>query len=82
MLLQRDSGLLAVICDDLVVRIVDIETRRTVRELKGFRGRILDVVCDYLFDSKSDLDLVNRVDFFSGLPLASRCIPRHRYPHV
>ncbi|OJT09103.1 U3 small nucleolar RNA-associated protein 21 -like protein [Trametes pubescens] len=41
--LHRDSGLLAVICDDLVVRIVDIETRRIVRELGGFRGRILDL---------------------------------------
>lgn len=42
--LHRDSGLLAVICDDLIVRIVDIETRRVVRELGGFRGRVLDVV--------------------------------------
>ncbi|KAI9057911.1 Utp21-domain-containing protein [Trametes sanguinea] len=41
--LHRDSGLLAVICDDLVVRIVDIETRRIVRELGGFRGRVLDL---------------------------------------
>lgn len=41
--LQRDSGLLACVCDDLVVRIVDIETRRVVRELRGFKGRILDV---------------------------------------
>ncbi|RPD66386.1 Utp21-domain-containing protein [Lentinus tigrinus ALCF2SS1-7] len=41
--LNRDSGLLAVICDDLIVRIVDIETRRVVRELDGFRGRVLDV---------------------------------------
>jgi len=40
--LQRDSGLLSAICDDLVVRIIDIETRRVVRELRGFRGRILD----------------------------------------
>ncbi|KAG8878364.1 hypothetical protein FRB97_002578 [Tulasnella sp. 331] len=40
--LQRDSGLLAAICDDLVVRIVDVETRRVVRELRGFKGRILD----------------------------------------
>jgi U3 small nucleolar RNA-associated protein 21 len=45
-LLQRDSNLLAVVCDDLVVRIVDIETYRIVRELSGFRGRILDVVCE------------------------------------
>lgn len=43
-LLQRDNGLLAVTCDDLVLRIVDIETRRVVRELSGARGRILDVV--------------------------------------
>ncbi|GAA5843467.1 hypothetical protein JCM9279_000759 [Rhodotorula babjevae] len=42
-LLQRDNGLLAVVCDDLVVRIVDIETRRVVRELVGPRGRILDI---------------------------------------
>lgn len=43
-LLHRDSGLLAVICDDMTVRIIDIETRRVVRELKGFHGRILDIV--------------------------------------
>ncbi|KAH9484417.1 U3 small nucleolar RNA-associated protein 21-like protein [Psilocybe cubensis] len=42
-LLQRDSGLLAVICDDMTVRIIDIETRRIVRELSGFHGRILDI---------------------------------------
>ncbi|WVQ82957.1 hypothetical protein IAT38_005093 [Cryptococcus sp. DSM 104549] len=43
MTLNRDSGLLAVTCDDLVVRLVDTETRRVVRELRGFKGRILDV---------------------------------------
>ncbi|GAA5820800.1 hypothetical protein JCM11251_003166 [Rhodosporidiobolus azoricus] len=42
-LLQRDNGLLAVVCDDLVVRIVDIETKRVVRELVGPRGSILDL---------------------------------------
>ncbi|KIP12285.1 hypothetical protein PHLGIDRAFT_124190 [Phlebiopsis gigantea 11061_1 CR5-6] len=41
--LHRDSGLLAVVCDDLVVRIIDIETRKVVRELGGFRSRVLDV---------------------------------------
>ncbi|OBZ69349.1 U3 small nucleolar RNA-associated protein 21 [Grifola frondosa] len=41
--LHRDSGLLAVICDDLVVRIIDIETRRIVRELRGCSGRVLDL---------------------------------------
>lgn len=43
-LLQRDNGLLAVECDDLTIRIIDIETRRVVRELSGFKGRILDLV--------------------------------------
>lgn len=42
-LLQRDNGLVALTCDDLTVRIVDIETRRVVRELTGFRGRVLDL---------------------------------------
>ncbi|KAI5478393.1 WD repeat protein, U3 small nucleolar RNA-associated protein 21 [Pseudohyphozyma bogoriensis] len=42
-LLQRENNLVAVVCDDLTVRIIDIETQRIVRELAGFRGRILDV---------------------------------------
>jgi U3 small nucleolar RNA-associated protein 21 len=42
--LHRENGLLAVTCDDLTVRIIDIETRRIVRELSGFRGAILDLV--------------------------------------
>ncbi|EEB89750.1 hypothetical protein MPER_12120, partial [Moniliophthora perniciosa FA553] len=41
--LHRDSGLLAVVCDDMVVRVIDIETKRIVRELGGFRGRVLDI---------------------------------------
>ncbi|KAL7423168.1 rRNA-processing protein utp21 [Cryptotrichosporon argae] len=40
--LQRDSNLLAVVCDDLAVRLIDIETRRVVRVLGGFKGRVLD----------------------------------------
>ena len=43
-LLHRDNGLLAIICDDMAVRIVDIETRRIVRELTGFQSRVLDIV--------------------------------------
>jgi U3 small nucleolar RNA-associated protein 21 len=42
--LHRDSGLLAVVCDDLIVRVLDIETRRIVRELSGPRRPILDMV--------------------------------------
>ncbi|KAI5824692.1 Utp21-domain-containing protein [Schizophyllum commune Tattone D] len=41
--LHRDSGLLAVPCDDLAVRVVDLETRAVVRVLRGFGGRIMDV---------------------------------------
>ena len=44
MVLQRDSGLLAVTCDDIIVRLLDIETRRIVREFGGFSGRVLDLV--------------------------------------
>lgn len=36
------SGLLALSCDDEGIRIVDIETRKTVRELWGCVGRIYD----------------------------------------
>jgi len=42
--LQRDNSLLAAVCDDLVVRVIDIETKRVVRELAGARGQILDLV--------------------------------------
>jgi U3 small nucleolar RNA-associated protein 21 len=50
--LQRESNILAVISDDLVVRLFDIETKRLVRELTGFKGRVLDMVStfDYLCD--------------------------------
>jgi len=48
--LQRNSGLLAVTCDDLAVRLVDIETRRIVREFGGFGGRVLDLVCSPILD--------------------------------
>ncbi|KAM0791653.1 hypothetical protein ACM66B_006089 [Microbotryomycetes sp. NB124-2] len=41
--LQRENNLMAAVCDDLVVRIVDIETRKVVRELSGPRGQILDI---------------------------------------
>ena len=81
-LLHRDSDLLAVICDDLVVRVVDIETRRVVRELKGFRGRILDVVGDSAFGSNSINDLRNRVDFLSRLSLVDHNIVGLHHPHV
>ena len=54
-LLQRDNGLVALTCDDLTVRIVDIETRRVVRELTGFRGRVLDLVSRVASSSEREL---------------------------
>jgi len=42
-LLHRDNNLLAIISDDMVLRVIDVETRRIVRELTGFQGRILDI---------------------------------------
>ena len=44
MILHRSSGLLAVVCEDATVRMVDIETRRIVRELSCGQARILDIV--------------------------------------
>ncbi|KAH9824151.1 Utp21 specific WD40 associated putative domain-containing protein [Melampsora americana] len=44
MLLQRDNGLLAIACEDLRIRIMDIETRRTVRELGPLPKPVLDMV--------------------------------------
>ncbi|BFZ63815.1 rRNA-processing protein utp21 [Saitoella coloradoensis] len=41
--LQRSSDLLALACDDLSLRIIDIETRKVVRELWGHTNRITDI---------------------------------------
>ncbi|KAH8913884.1 WD40 repeat-like protein, partial [Atractiella rhizophila] len=40
--LKRENGLLLIVCDDFKVRLIDIETRKVVREFGGFHGRILD----------------------------------------
>ena len=81
--LHRDSGLLAVTCDDLASRLVDIETRRVVRELRGFKGRILDVVC-------SSFGIVataaHSADILARFKMVDCDIPRFhdsniRYPH-
>ncbi|KAF3910388.1 hypothetical protein ABW20_dc0102170 [Dactylellina cionopaga] len=41
--MHRSSGLIAVSCDDLGIRVVDVETRKVVRELWGCGGRISDI---------------------------------------
>ncbi|CAG8719745.1 6140_t:CDS:2, partial [Acaulospora colombiana] len=53
LLLHRESNLLAVVCDDLTIRMFDLETRRLVREFSGFKGRILDIVVIRTFDIPS-----------------------------
>ncbi|KAJ3242725.1 WD repeat-containing protein 36 [Chytriomyces hyalinus] len=40
---HKDSNIAAVACDDLCLRIIDIEVGRIVRELWGHRNRILDL---------------------------------------
>ncbi|KAF3916307.1 hypothetical protein ABW21_db0203543 [Orbilia brochopaga] len=41
--IHRSSGLIAISCDDLGIRILDMETRKVVRELWGCGGRISDL---------------------------------------
>ncbi|KAI7823322.1 Utp21 specific WD40 associated putative domain-containing protein [Gamsiella multidivaricata] len=43
LLLYPENNILAVICDDLCIRIVDIENRRVVREFWGHSNRITDM---------------------------------------
>ncbi|KAI8614808.1 quinon protein alcohol dehydrogenase-like superfamily [Chytriomyces sp. MP71] len=40
---HKDSNIVAVACDDLCLRIVDVEVGRIVRELWGHQNRILDL---------------------------------------
>lgn len=40
----RDNDLLAVVCDDLGIRVIDIETYKVVREFWGHQNRITDLV--------------------------------------
>ncbi|KAG5440145.1 hypothetical protein PCANB_001714 [Pneumocystis canis] len=44
---QKISDLLAIVCDDLSIRIIDIETAKIVRELWGHTNRITDLVFSY-----------------------------------
>ncbi|KAI7894563.1 Utp21 specific WD40 associated putative domain-containing protein [Mucor mucedo] len=39
---HMDNDLLAVVCDDLGIRVIDIETKKIVREFWGHRNRITD----------------------------------------
>lgn len=41
--ISRDSGLVAVACDDFVIRVLDIATRRQVRTFTGHTNRITDM---------------------------------------
>ncbi|CAK8691483.1 unnamed protein product [Clavelina lepadiformis] len=41
--LHRGSGMLAIVCDDFSLLVIDIETRKTVRRFSGHSGRINDM---------------------------------------
>ncbi|TPX38216.1 hypothetical protein SmJEL517_g00415 [Synchytrium microbalum] len=43
MSLHKSSNLLAIACDDLCVRVMDVETFKIVREYSGHRNRITDL---------------------------------------
>jgi len=45
MIINKDSELLAVLCDDFVVRVYDIETQRIVRRFIGHTNQLTDLVC-------------------------------------
>ena len=59
----------------MVVRIADIETNRIVRELGGFRGRVLDIASVFGISALvcSDLDVF--VDVFTRLAVADSKLP-------
>ncbi|RQM19103.1 hypothetical protein B5M09_005620 [Aphanomyces astaci] len=41
--LHKESGLVAVACDDFVVRVVDLSTKKVVRQLRGHVHQVTDV---------------------------------------
>lgn len=47
MVYQKSSDLLAITSDDLCIRIIDIETKKIIRELWGHKNRITDLVFSY-----------------------------------
>lgn len=46
MILHRESGLVAVAADDCCLRIIDMATMKIVREFRGHRSHITDMVRD------------------------------------
>jgi len=43
MKLHRETNLLAIVTDDLCIRVFDLETRKTIREFWGHESRITDI---------------------------------------
>ncbi|KAI9362488.1 WD40-repeat-containing domain protein [Zopfochytrium polystomum] len=41
--LNRETNLIAIACDDMGIRVIDLDTRTTVREFWGHTNRILDL---------------------------------------
>lgn len=48
LIVNRDSGLIAVSCDDLVVRILDISFKKIVRQFGGHSFSISDMVSPFI----------------------------------
>ena len=41
---HQSSDLVAISCDDSTIRVVDVETKKLVREFHGSEGKIIDFV--------------------------------------
>lgn len=50
-LLNFPSGILGIAMDDFDIVILDIETRKIVRQFSGHQGQINDMVCLHLYIS-------------------------------
>ena len=48
LVLFRNNNLAAVVGDDCIIRLFDVETRRVVRVFKGHDNRITDLVSGHL----------------------------------
>ncbi|KAF5338359.1 hypothetical protein D9611_012520 [Ephemerocybe angulata] len=78
--LQREGGLLAVVCDDLVVRVVDLETRKVVREMGVLTGfellidafKTSSVATSLSFSPTNDFLATSHIDSLGVFPWANR----------
>jgi len=57
---HTENDLLAVVCDDLGIRVIDLETKKVVREFWGHRNRITDFVSRITLYSQIEIEQLMR----------------------